>query len=140
VEPSKDTNGNEHSRRPWILSAAYWNDVAKDVVKAASAALVIYLGGVVAGVFRIHLAILAIVVIFAITIIVYVTIFAIGMKGKQRPGLASLVTSAGGAGTAQFITVNWHIAGIWWYLLITAGYSAVLLVVSFWIIDHLIEK
>jgi hypothetical protein len=142
VEPSKKTNGNEPSQLPWILSAAYWNDVAKDVVKAASAALVIYLGGVVGGVFKIHFAILAIIVtvIVIISAMVFVGIFAIGKKtGKHHPGLASLICPLGGVGVAAFVSSNWHLAS-GWFVLICLGYGGIVLVISFWIIDHVLEK
>jgi hypothetical protein len=46
---------SKSSSRPWIISLAYWNDVAKDVVKAACIAFVIYLGGVIAGIFKLHI-------------------------------------------------------------------------------------
>jgi hypothetical protein len=138
VEPSKKTNGNEPSQPPWILSAAYWNDVAKDVVKAASAALVIYLCGVVGGVFKVHFAILVIIVIVIISVIVYVFIFSLSMKGKHYPGLASLICALGGVGVAGFASTNWHLAA-GWFILISLGYAVTVLVISFWIISHVLK-
>jgi hypothetical protein len=138
VEPSNKTNENEPSQLPWILSAAYWNDVAKDVVKAASAALVIYLGGVVGGVFKIHFAILVVIVIVIISVIVYVFIFSLGRKGKHHPGLASLICTLGGVGVAGFVSSNWHLAA-GWFVVISLGYAATVLVISFWIIGHVLK-
>lgn len=44
IEPRRAT-------RPWILTKSYWNEVAKDAVKAVVVGSVVYLGGVVANVF-----------------------------------------------------------------------------------------
>jgi hypothetical protein len=51
--PTTKLDSKEQPSRPWILTLTYWNDVAKDVVKALCVAFAIYLGGVIGGINRI---------------------------------------------------------------------------------------
>src|SRR5690349_16931396 len=105
----KKPDYNVHPPRPWIFSATYWNEVAKDVVKATSAALVIYLFGVIAGVFKLHIIILFIVLIILAFILFNAILVYLVREGKvRRPGLVgAIIGGVGGGVIAQVINSNW---------------------------------
>jgi hypothetical protein len=79
ASPSKPES-SASSPRPWIVSLAYWNDVAKDVVKAICVTFVIYIGGVLVGVFKLHTAI----VVSVLGLLVAILSWAVGLRLKGR--------------------------------------------------------
>ena len=131
--PKKPDN-NVRPHRPWIFSAVYWNDVAKDVVKATSAALVIYLFGAIAGVFKLHIAILWIVLVVLAGILLYTTLEYLFRKGKvRRAWLAGgIIGAVGGGVLGQIINSNWHLPG-WTGYPVGAGFALVTAGVGVWL-------
>ena len=129
MAPSEESGNNKQPSRPWILSKQYWNDVAKDTVKAACAALAIYLGGVVGGVFKLHIQILIIAAIFAGSIIAYVILTYF----TERPGLVFVIGCIIGGITAGGITATatrGHHLGAGWGFLVGVGIGALVVVMG----------
>ena len=109
--------------RPWILSASYWNDVAKDTVKAVCVALAIYLAGVLGGIFKLHVQILYIALALVAPIFLYV--LPVLLFKRTRSGLAGIIVGsiAGGLGVAwvsSIASTTWHV-GDGWEVLISVG-------------------
>lgn len=120
--------------RPWIFSATYWNDVAKDVVKATSAALVIYLLGVIAGIFKLHTAILWIVLVILVGILSYAALEYLVRKGRvRRPWLAGgIIGGVGGGVVGQVINSTWGLPN-WAAFLVGAGFALLTAGVGAWL-------
>jgi hypothetical protein len=130
--PTKDLDSKELPPRPWILTAVYWNGVAKDVVKALCVALAIYLGGVIGGVFKVHPQIIAAALIVIIALLGYVTLESLLYRVKLRQR-SRLVGAIGGGiigaiigvvcGTPEAIIVanTWHSAPAWVPNLVAVG-------------------
>src|SRR5690242_7143246 len=137
---AQSTKPDPTSSRPWIFSATYWNDVAKDVVKAACAALVIYLCGVIGGVFKLHIEVLVIVLIIVVTILLYAALEYLVKIHKLRPALAGYIVGIPAAGgITEFISLKWHLPSGWYYL-IGAGFATLVLVIGRWLGRRVLPK
>ena len=132
---------NIRTPRPWIFSATYWNDVAKDVVKATTAALVIYLFGAIAGVFKLHIAILFIVLVILAFILLFTILEYLYRTGKvQRAWLAGgIIGAVGGGAVAQIVNSYWHLPG-WTGFPVGFGFSAVTAGVGTWLGGRVIPR
>jgi hypothetical protein len=93
--PAKDLDPKELPPRAWILTVAYWNDVAKDVVKALCVAFAIYLGGAIGGVFKVHPQIIAVGLIVVVAILADVALNSLLYRVKLRQR-SRLVGAIGG--------------------------------------------
>ena len=114
--PARDLAPKEQSSRPWVLSIAYWNDVAKDVVKALCVAFAIYLAGVVGGVFKVHPQIIAAALIVFVAIFSDVVLHSLLYRAIRRNRLTGAI---GGAIIGAIIGgicggLEWTIVTITW--------------------------
>jgi hypothetical protein len=122
--PAKDLDSKELPPRLWILTGAYWTDVAKDVVKALCVAFAIYLGGVIGGVFKVHPQMIAAALIFIIAIVSFVVLNSLLYRIRLRQQSRVVGAIGGGligaiigtvcvAPEVVIITTTWHTAPAW---------------------------
>jgi hypothetical protein len=116
--PAKDLGSKEQPSRPWILTMAYWDDVAKDVVKALCVALAIYLGGVAGGIFKVHPQIIAAALIGVVAILGDVVLHSLLYRAIRRNRL----TGAIGGGIIGAI-IGGICGGLEWTIVATAWQS-----------------
>ncbi len=89
--------------RPWIISLAYWNDVAKDVVKAACVAFSFYLGGVMVGIFKLHIRIVFGVGVVLATVLLLAIQSVINDQPKSHHHLSNVLNIATSAMGSLFL-------------------------------------
>jgi hypothetical protein len=100
-----DSSDSNPRSRPWIISLVYWNDVAKDTVKALTIALVVYIGGVIGGVFKLHHQVLSIAAIVGGAILAFALLGYLANRILSRWSrlLGSAIGAATGAGSSYAI-------------------------------------
>ncbi len=122
MAPPIKPGDNVPSSRPWIFTATYWNDVAKDVVKVTCSALTIYLLGTIGGIFKLHIEILVIVLVIAAFILLFALLEYLIRNRNLRPGWAFIIVGAAGGVVIQvIISLKWHLPG-WSFILISFGF------------------
>ena len=130
MAPSEELGNNKQPSRPWILSKQYWNDVAKDTVKAACAALAIYLGGVVGGVFKLHIQILIIAAIFAGSVLAYAILGYFAERLRLNSIAIACIIGGIAAGGITATATRGHHLGAGWGFLIGVGVGALMAVIG----------
>jgi hypothetical protein len=120
--PAKDLDPREQLARPWILTTVYWNDVAKDVVKALCVALAIYLGGAAGGIFKVHPQIIAAALIGVVAILSDVVLHSVLGRAIRRNRLTGaigggviggVIGSICGGLESAIIAITWPSAPTW---------------------------